>query len=142
MPLWHIYCPEGAYSPEDKAAFAGKITDLYAAIGLPRFYVSVLFHDLAAENLLIGGEPRRDFVRIWMDHIARRMPPERRDAWLDRVTKMLDPFVRERGYAWEIHIDETPIELWSIEGMKPPAPGSDWEKRWAQENRAVPFSHT
>jgi hypothetical protein len=62
----------------------------------------------------------------------------------DNETKdaSVDPFVRERGYAWEIHIDETPIELWSIEGMKPPAPGSDWEKRWAQENRAVPFSHT
>jgi len=46
MPLWHIYCPENAYSAEDKCALATRITDLYADVGLPRFYASVVFHEL------------------------------------------------------------------------------------------------
>src|SRR3954452_12262479 len=33
MPLWHIYCPETAYSAEDKCAFATRITDLYSEVG-------------------------------------------------------------------------------------------------------------
>jgi len=47
MPLWHIYCPENAYSTEDKRALATRITDLYADVGLPRFYASVVFHELS-----------------------------------------------------------------------------------------------
>jgi Putative oxalocrotonate tautomerase enzyme len=39
MPLWHIYCPENAYSAEDKCALATRITDLYADAGLPRFCI-------------------------------------------------------------------------------------------------------
>lgn len=139
MPLWHIYCPEDAYTPADKAAFATSITDLYARIGLPRFYVSVIFYDVAPHNLLIGGEPRNDFVRVSIDHIARRMTPDRYAYWMEQVNATLDPFVRQRQLNWEVHVDETPFELWSIDGLTPPAPKSEAEQRWARENKASPY---
>jgi phenylpyruvate tautomerase PptA (4-oxalocrotonate tautomerase family) len=139
MPLWHIYCPEKAYSAEDKRAFATRITDLYADVGLPRFYVSVAFHELSQDSFFIGGKPTDDFVRIWIDQIARHTVPERRHWWLARVNNMLNPFVHDRGYRWEIHIDETPIDFWTIQGTKPPDPGSEAEKRWAKEDR--PSAH-
>jgi phenylpyruvate tautomerase PptA (4-oxalocrotonate tautomerase family) len=63
MPLWHIYCPEGTYSPDDKRALADRITDLYAEYGLPRFLVSVVFQEVPKDSYLIGGEPADDFVR-------------------------------------------------------------------------------
>ena len=47
MPLWHIYCPENAYSAEDKCALATRITDLYADVGFPRFYANVVLEQLA-----------------------------------------------------------------------------------------------
>ena len=78
MPLWNIYCPEGTYSAEDKRAFAERITDLYAEFGLPRFFVSVVFQELPKESCFIGGEPTDDFIRIWIDLIARRIPDEGR----------------------------------------------------------------
>ena len=90
MPLWHIYCPEKAYSAEDKCAFATCITDLYSDVGLPRFYVSVAFHELSKDSFFIGGKPTNDFVRIWIDQIARRTAPERRPWWLERVNNMLN----------------------------------------------------
>ena len=58
---------------------------------------------------------------------------------MKRVNETIDPFVRQRGYRWEIHIDETPTELWTIEGLKPPAAGSEVEKRWAREDRPSPY---
>ena len=100
-----------------------------AEIGLPRFYVSVIFHDLPKDSFFIGDKPANDFVRIWIDQIARMTPPERRPFWLERVSSTLDPFVKERGYRWEIHIDQTPIDLWSINGMKPPDAGSEITRR-------------
>lgn len=135
MPLWHLYCPENVYSAEDKRALAARITDLYAQVGLPRFYVSVAFHELPQDSFFIGGNPTNNFIRIWIDQIARHTPAERRQWWLERINATLDPFVRDRGYRWEIHIDETPIDFWTIEGMKPPEGGSDAERRWAEEDR-------
>jgi hypothetical protein len=107
---------------------------------LPRFYVSVAFHELSKDSFFIGGKPTNDFVRIWIDQIARRTAPERRPWWLERVNNMLNPFVHDRGYRWEIHIDETPIDFWTIQGMKPPDPGSEAEKRWAKENRPSAYA--
>src|SRR5215470_11285457 len=62
MPLWHIYCPENAYSVEDKCALATRITDLYAEFGLPRFYVGVVFHELPKNSFFVGGKATNDFV--------------------------------------------------------------------------------
>jgi phenylpyruvate tautomerase PptA (4-oxalocrotonate tautomerase family) len=139
MPLWHIYCPKDAYTDADKSAFANRITDLYAEIGLPRFYVSVIFEELPKHAFFIGGKPTNDFVRVWIDQIARRTSPAQRWPWLQRVNETLRPFVKERGYRWEIHIDETPIDLWTIEGLKPPEAGSETEKLWVRQDRATPY---
>ena len=139
MPLWLIACPPEAYTPEDKQAFADRITDLYANLGLPRFYVSVLFHDLPKESFFIGGKQTGDFVRVWIDQIARRVPEGLARSWMERVNKTLQPFVEDRGYRWEVHIDDTPFDLWSIEGFFPPPANSDAEKRWAADNKASPY---
>jgi phenylpyruvate tautomerase PptA (4-oxalocrotonate tautomerase family) len=87
MPLWHLYCPENVYSAEDKRALAARITDLYAQVGLPRFYVSVAFHDLPQDSFFIGGNPTNNFIRIWIDQVARHTPAERRQWWLERITR-------------------------------------------------------
>jgi phenylpyruvate tautomerase PptA (4-oxalocrotonate tautomerase family) len=137
MPLWHIYCPAEAYTAADKEAFADAISELYVTYGqLPKFYVSVVFHEVPAGALFIGGKPHDQFVRIWMDHIALRMPPEYFGPWMGIVTRAIAPWVRDRGFDWEIHGDETPLEFWSIQGMKPPPAGSDEEKRWARDGIA------
>ncbi|MGP2690862.1 tautomerase family protein [Serratia nevei] len=36
---------------------------------------------------------------------------------------------------WELHVDETPFSLWTIEGLKPPAPGTTAGEKWRSENR-------
>ena len=73
MPMWIIACPPDAYADAEKQAFADRITDLYAGVGLPRFYVTVLFQELPKESFFIGGQPSSDFIRIWIDQIARSL---------------------------------------------------------------------
>lgn len=139
MPMWIVNCPPDAYSAEDKQAFADRITDLYANFGLPRFYVSVLFQELPNDAFFIGGQPTGDFVRVWIDQIARRVPKGHERPWMERVNQTLAPFVADRGFRWEVHIDDTPFELWSIQGLFPPPAGSAAEKQWASDNRASAY---
>lgn len=56
MPLWNIYHPVGAYTEDDKHAFAKRVTDLYGM--LPKFYVDVIFQEISKDSFYIGGEPR------------------------------------------------------------------------------------
>lgn len=141
MPLWNIYTPVGAYSAEDKKALSAALTSVYVEYGrMPKFYVNVLFHEIAEDNFFIGAEPRTNFVRFVAVHIARHLPStEIRRRAMRRFEEKIAPFVKDRGYDWEMHIDETPRDFWTVQGLVPPPPGSEAEKLWARENRPVPY---
>lgn len=141
MPMWHIYSPEGAYDDADKAKLSSAITDVYADLaGLPRFYVVVLFEERPAGSLWVGGEPADNFVRIVVDHIARQLEtPALRDMAMEMFEATLEPFTKDRGYDWEIHVDETPVDLWRTQGFVPPPAESAEEKKWADDNKASPW---
>lgn len=138
MPLWIIYHPVDAYTADDKCAFAKKITELYDM--LPKFYVNVIFQEISKSFFYIGGEPVDNFVRLTMDHIARNIPEDRTLWWLEKVNAAIAPFVKDRGFKWELHVDETPFNLWSVQGYRPPPPHSEDEKRWARENTPSPIT--
>lgn len=141
MPFWKIYHPVGAFSAADKHDLSRSITELYRV--LPKFYVIVVFQEVAPDSFYMGGEPAHNFVRIWVDHIARSFPPDAKklkSKWLARAEKALAPFVKNRGRDWEIHIDETPFDLWQVQGMPPPPPSSEYERIWFEENKPVPYS--
>lgn len=138
MPLWKIYHPIGAFTPSDKQQLSERITGLYSR--LPKFYVGVVFQEVAQDSFFVGGQPAGNFVRIWVDHIARTLPtPEARTWWIGQCDEALAPFIRDKGFDWEFHIDETSFELWSIQGIRPPSAGSEDEKRWIAENKPSPL---
>jgi phenylpyruvate tautomerase PptA (4-oxalocrotonate tautomerase family) len=140
MPLWNVYHPVGAYTEQEKREFADRVTSIYEASGLPRFYVVTLFHEVERRSFYVGGEPVDDRVRVAIDHIARHLAdPERRDSARQRIGAVIQPFAADKGLHWEFHIDETPRDLWMIDGFVPPPPGSDAEKLWAKENRAIAY---
>ncbi|WP_233838552.1 tautomerase family protein [Paraburkholderia sp. ZP32-5] len=138
MPLWNIYHPVGAYTAEDKQEMATRITDIYT---IPRFYVGILFHEQPKESFYMGAVARDDFVRIRLDHFARHISndSEWTAGWLKKADAAIAPFVRDRGYHYELHVGETPRELWMIDSIRPPRPNSEAEKEWKLENRAAPF---
>jgi hypothetical protein len=83
---------EASYSFEtltDTAAYS------YVSRGLPAFYVNVIFVNTDETNLWIGGEPKKNFVRITIEQIARTMPnPDNeagkafRTAWMDEINEV------------------------------------------------------
>ena len=141
MPLWRLYVPANAYSVNEKQTFARGITNIYSSF-LPRFYVNVLFHDIAPESFLVGGEQRSNFVRISIEHIARTMTDdETKLAFFKSVSEVIAPYVEQRGYDWELNVQEMPFDLWRVQGFCPPRPDTEDEKRWRLENRASPRTH-
>jgi phenylpyruvate tautomerase PptA (4-oxalocrotonate tautomerase family) len=141
MPLWKIYHPAGAYTDDDKNAFSKSITSLYEMVPIPKFYVVCVFEEMPAGTIYVGGERNDQFVRIRVDQIARTMPGQIvREWWVGQLERVIGPWVRERGYDWELSVDETPFDLWSLQGEIPPPFESIAEKRWVAENKALSYS--
>lgn len=90
MPLWRIFTHPTVFTPAQKRSLAQAITKVYVEeVGLPAFYVNVLFIPLQEDELWIAGEPRKNFVRIVVEQIARTMPTEEvRRGWMDRVNEV------------------------------------------------------
>ncbi|MCF3132904.1 tautomerase family protein [Streptomyces olivochromogenes] len=141
MPLWTVHHTPGTFTDEEQQRLASRITDHYEEIGLPRFYVVTVFHEIRPENMYVGGEPTPAGVRITIDHIARHNPDQesrRRTAqWVKRI---LQPYLeRDAGLHWEFSVDETSEDLWMINGLVPPPGGSETEKLWAENNATSPY---
>lgn len=141
MPLWEIFAPESAFTEEDKEQLSTAITDACVAFAdIPRFYVGVRFEVTPANTMYVGGKAADNFVRVVVDTIARQLDTrEIRAACMDATEMVLAPFVKDRGFDWEVHFDEIPMDLWRIQGLVPPPAYSGTEKLWARENRAIPY---
>jgi phenylpyruvate tautomerase PptA (4-oxalocrotonate tautomerase family) len=141
VPYWEIFAPEDAFTPQDREQLSEAITSIYVDyVNLPKFYVVVLFKETPANTMYVGGKAANNFVRVVVDHIARQMDTaEMRALCMTVIEQKLAPFVKDRGYDWEVHLDETPMDLWRTQGLVPPLPESDMEKLWARENRPIPY---
>ena len=110
MPLWKIYHPAGAYTPQEKREFSDAITRVYAAAPIPRFYVVVIFEGIAADSFYVGGESHGSFVRIEIDQMARTLPgPVLREGGSESSNEVIAPWVKDRGYDWEFNVTEPPV---------------------------------
>ncbi|WP_406432171.1 tautomerase family protein [Streptomyces sp. NBC_00631] len=141
MPYWEVFTPENAYTVEDKKAFATAITKACVDFAeIPAFFVNVRFQEIPADTMFLGGESKSNFIRIVADTIARQMPTaEEQAACMAAIGAAVAPFTTDRGYESEIHIDETPIGLWRVNGITAPLEYPDIFAQWIKENRAVPY---
>ncbi|KAF2801204.1 hypothetical protein K505DRAFT_227175 [Melanomma pulvis-pyrius CBS 109.77] len=156
MPLWVIYHPPNTFTTEEtRAALAKEIVAIYTAASLPAFYVNTLFVPVQPTSYFIGGVSRpsapapdagpgpdaaKPWIRITIQNIARKIPNKATaDRFLERVDEALRPFIADKGYEWEYSVEETSRDLWKINGLVPPMPGSEAEKVWARENRSSVF---
>jgi len=153
MPLWLIYHPSTTFETASaKVALAESVTKLYARF-IPAFYVNVLFIPIGPNSFFVSGvarpspasnsaepgpDPTVPFIRVHISNIARTLPsPEAKARFLEAVDKVLKSHIEDMGYDWEYHIEETDRDLWKIQGLVPPPPGSNEEKIWAEQNKAT-----
>jgi hypothetical protein len=104
--------------------------------------VIVNFVKQASGDTWVGGEyiTKKPFIRITADYIAVNVPnsDESYKGVNTGIDQALKPHVADKNYDWEFHVDETERRLWKINGLIPPVHGSEDEKLWVKENRAVP----
>jgi phenylpyruvate tautomerase PptA (4-oxalocrotonate tautomerase family) len=140
MPLWNIYHTPDTFTDELKAEFADRLTNLTYP-HFPAFYVGVVFIELDPKNFYIGGKPAKKFVRIWIDHINRKLPTsEDRGDWVQRALKSIEPMFTEQGFNWELHVDETGRDLWLIQGLVPPQYGTKHADEWRAQGHPSPYA--
>ncbi|MET9325760.1 tautomerase family protein [Tsukamurella sp. NPDC003166] len=141
MPLWNIHHTPGVFTAAEKESLSTAITDQYAAIGLPRFYVVVLFHEVSPQDFFIGGTSAPVAVRIAIDHIARHASDSAsRSRIAQWVRAMVAPsLARHPDLQWEFHVDDTSEEMWMINGLVPPPAQSEAERTWAATNRSSAY---
>lgn len=115
----------------------------------------------------VGSKSHAPFIRITIDHIAVTLPDDDKayKRVVDNIDGLLKKHVGDRGYECEFHVNETERRLWMVNGefcvrieefecdvmwcwkdadgvvvgYIPPAFGSEGEKIWAKENKAVEY---
>lgn len=136
MPRWIIHHSPNTLTDEEKQAIAEGITNIYTRVGLPAFYVHLHFHQMSATETFIGGQSNPKFVDFTVYHTARSFQSEeQKQRFLSAVDKVLNPILEDKGADWEYFFTEAPRELWKINGMVPPEPGSEGEKEWQRLNQ-------
>lgn len=140
MPLLRFYLAPNLLSSSEKKNLAKQLTEIYTAADIPAFFVDVVYIEVPKDSIYVGGEEAGDFVRICIEHIARRMATEeRKQAYMGKLDAIIIPVFKPKNLRWEYHITETPRELWKVQSLVPPPTGSDVEQMWARENRAIPY---
>jgi hypothetical protein len=100
----------------------------------------VSFREVPEEDFLVGGEPVGNFIRIFVDHVARQLEtPELRNWASEEFEKALVPSVMDRGFDWEGHIDETPIDPLARAGSRAAATGVGHREALGQGEPAHPL---
>ena len=155
MPLWRVYSAPDLLSEAEKASLSATITKFYTQYGLPSFYITVLYVPLDPSDVHVGSTyPNPNFIRITVEQIAYKLPDGETDegaakrdkvmaplfsdlAWEFEVLNKQRSLLGETDLLWEISIQETPRDMWQIQGLRPPPPRSEGEAIWRKENRAV-----
>ena len=138
MPLWDFHSAPGLFTEEDKQHLAKSLTPIYTSAGIPAFYVRIRFQENQPLNIYSGGESHDKLVLIQVWHLARTMQgDEQKKQFLDAVDRILTPLMEKKGLDWEYFVTESNRDLWKINGMYPPMPGTGAEKAWSEANRPL-----
>ncbi|CAM6083534.1 unnamed protein product [Calypogeia fissa] len=121
MPLHRIFHPPGIFSGEDKKSIAERLTAIYTSVGLPAFYVVVLSITVDKDSFFVGGKPTSKVVWIVSQHLACQVVSSEEKAHsVQALEDAFAPYIKDRGFDWELHIEEHDRELWRENGIVPP----------------------
>ena len=135
MPKWVFHHTAGAFTADEKKQIAQGMTRIYSSVGLPPFYAHAHFIEFPPDSIFAGGETPRLLATIAIYHVARTFGnKETQDFFMKAFDDVVRPIMKPKGIKWESAIYEGDIEYWRINGLIPPAQGSDMEKKWFEAN--------
>jgi hypothetical protein len=140
MPIWKIFHgPETFTDATERHELARRITDFYVSRKLPAYYVNVQYFPLSPDRYYTGGNPISKTVFVEILHVARHW--DRKDrAWAtglkDSIDGIVRPYTIDKGLHLEFAVQESPVELWRINGIDPPESFPPEEHEQAARNKA------
>ncbi len=137
MPLWDIQTTPSLLSLTEKQDLVKAITHIYLEAGLPPFYVNIRFTE-HQNTLFNGGKEASNVAVIRIEHLARQFDGKKqKDGFRYRIDQILNPVFKPKGTLWEYGITELDRELWEINGLVPPMPKTEMERKWVELNWPV-----
>ncbi|KAJ4482017.1 putative oxalocrotonate tautomerase [Lentinula aciculospora] len=141
MPFHRFYCSANLYTKEEKQAIARSITNLYALVPLPRFYVVVNFIEVGQDDCYVSGEQHAKFLRIHVQHLARNLQTvEEKRVFLANYEKAIAPYTKDKGIDWELQVSNEDPAFWNWNGISPPPFGSEPFQMWMKVNKPVEWA--
>ncbi|ETS77180.1 hypothetical protein PFICI_11054 [Pestalotiopsis fici W106-1] len=138
MPKWVFHHTVGAFTNNDKKLIAHGMTKIYTSVGLPAFYCHAHFIELQPDSIYAGGETPQALTTLSIYHIARGFADKNAElGFMKALDDILRPILKTRSIEWESAIYEANRDLWRINGLVPPATGSELEKKWFEANKVT-----
>ncbi|KAF9889847.1 hypothetical protein FE257_006937 [Aspergillus nanangensis] len=140
MPRWTFETTPGTFTREEKHTIARKVTDLYTARGVPRFFINVFFHENGEDNFFSGGKYPPNAVFFHIDHAMSKLPDEEaRKEFIAEANAIMKPIMDPKGMKWESNIYEHPRYNWRINGMIPPVEHPEIMKEWTEKDMPIAY---
>ncbi|KAF7159502.1 hypothetical protein CNMCM5623_004840 [Aspergillus felis] len=87
---------------------------------------------------MAGGEAPNALTTVAIYHIARTFDTQEiQDMFFKTLDDILRPILKPKRIEWEIGIYEGNRDYWRINGLIPPATGSELEKKWFAANKVT-----
>jgi hypothetical protein len=98
-------------------SLAQSATQYHVNVGVPAFYVHIVFFPIPPNNFYTEGTRRAQTVFIEIDHIARDLDPLDKETSKrpnDGIDKVMKPYMIDKGFNLEYAALEGQACLWRI----------------------------
>ncbi|ETW77632.1 hypothetical protein HETIRDRAFT_411748 [Heterobasidion irregulare TC 32-1] len=130
MPLYVLYYHAGSLSFEQKQTIAKEVTDAHCAVtGAGPYFVKVAFQACERGDFYTAGDIDQKHVRF-VGYVRRGRNPARMQELLQRLYRSVRVGQPDETVDIEMHVQEADADVWTLNGVNLPQPGSDEEQRW------------
>ena len=129
MPTYTCWSEPGVIAPEQRAAVATALTEIHHEVAVaPRYFVQVVFTELAAGALFLAGQPATT-GHLWIraDIRAGRTDTQKR-AMLERITTEVGAILSLPPEEVWVYLCDVPGAAIAEHGRALPEPGE--EEAW------------
>lgn len=125
MPTYVVSASKGRLTADNKHAIADAITGAHSkATGAQRFFAQVIFREVDAADVFIGGKPA-DASQLFIHGHVRSRPPELMKSLIAELTQALVAATGTDPQLLWVYVSELPPSLMVEFGKVLPEPGEE-----------------
>jgi phenylpyruvate tautomerase PptA (4-oxalocrotonate tautomerase family) len=139
MPTYVISAPRGRLSLPQKTLMAASITNTHCEVtAAPAFFAQVIFHEVAAGDYFIGGQPLQDEDQVYLHgHIRSGRDVKTKELLALKLMQAVASAAELAPHCVQVYLAEIPARQIVEYGRLLPLPGDEaaWEQSLSDEVR-------